>query len=60
MSRTENKQLSEIAQNAGILNQEFKMPNLKSVSSCSGFQSWLESVEASLLYQHVVTIWHLN
>ena len=56
MSRTENKQLSEIAQNAGILNQEFKMPNLKSVSSCSGFQSWLESVEASLLYQHVVTI----
>ena len=56
MSRTENKQLSEIAQNAGILNQEFKIQNLKSVSSCSGFQSWLESVAASLLYQHVVSI----
>ena len=39
MSRTQNKQLSRIAQNAGILNQEFKILNLKSVYACSGFQS---------------------
>ena len=60
MSRTQNKQLSRIAQNAGMLNQEFKTLNLKSVSACSGFQSQLESGEASLHNQHVVSIWHLN